>query len=101
MQFNIAICVSCILDCVGGQTLIIPLKVSNLQTELFDLGGQWISSSHPHILWLLQVLNLHMHPQFSAGCKVGLAGAQVFEKIAEVSHILVPFTVTMNFDSLF
>lgn len=67
-------------DRVGGRTLTVPMKVSNLQTEQFDLGGQWVSSSQPHILRLLQELSLHTYPQYSAGCKVGLAGAPVFEK---------------------
>ncbi|XP_023701638.1 probable flavin-containing monoamine oxidase A isoform X2 [Cryptotermes secundus] len=67
-------------DRVGGRTLTVPLKTSNLLTEQFDLGGQWVSSSQPHILRLLQELNLHTYPQYSAGCKVVLAGATVFEK---------------------
>jgi hypothetical protein len=80
VRFNIIVSVSCISDRVGGRTLTVPVKVSNLQTEQFDLGGQWVSSSQPHILRLLQELNLHTYPQYSAGCKVGLAGATVFEK---------------------
>jgi hypothetical protein len=77
--FNIAICVSCTLDRVGGRTLIIPLKVSNFQTEQFDLGGggrsldQLVSSTQ------LAVAASAESPQFSAGSKVGLADAQVFE----------------------
>jgi hypothetical protein len=78
--FDITISVSCISDRVGGRTLTVPVKVSNLQTEQFDVGGQWVSSSQPHILRLLQELNLHTYPQYSAGCKVGLAGATVFKK---------------------
>jgi hypothetical protein len=80
MGFNIVVCVSCISDHVGGRTLTIPMKVSNLQTEQFDVGGQWVSSSQPCILRLLQELNLHTYPQYSAGYKVGLPGAGVFEK---------------------
>jgi hypothetical protein len=80
MRFNIAICISCISGRVGGRTLTVPMKVSNLQTEQFDLGGQWVSSSQLCILRLLEELDLHTYPQFSAGFKVGLAGARVFEK---------------------
>lgn len=80
MKFHSGISVSCISDRVGGRTLTVPVKTSDLLTEQFDLGGQWVSSSQPHILRLLQELNLHTYPQYSAGCKVGLAGATVFEK---------------------
>jgi hypothetical protein len=68
-----------ISDRIGGRTLTVAVKTSNLQADKFDLGGQWVSSSQLHILQLLQELNLTTYPQYDAGYKVGQGSAPVFE----------------------
>lgn len=60
--------------------MTVTVKTSNQQTDQFDLGGQWVSSSQLHILQLLQELNLTTYPQYDAGYKVGQGSAPIFEK---------------------
>lgn len=60
--------------------MTVTVKTSNLQTDQFDVGGQWVGLSQLHILRLLQELNLTTYPQYDAGYKVGQGSAPVFEK---------------------
>nr|CAD7259331.1 unnamed protein product [Timema shepardi] len=59
---------------IGGRTLTVPIKTAGDQTDQFDLGGQWVSSSQTQIIKLLTELQLVTYPQYNDGCKIGQAG---------------------------
>lgn len=54
---------------IGGRTLSIRLR-SARGTDVWDLGGQWVSSSQPHILTLLEDLGLQTYQQNVDGTKL-------------------------------
>jgi len=56
-------------DRVGGRTLTTDLK-SATGTDRWDLGGQWVSVSQPHIMDLLLELGLDTYPQYLRGTKL-------------------------------
>uniref|UniRef100_T1IXY1 Amine oxidase n=1 Tax=Strigamia maritima TaxID=126957 RepID=T1IXY1_STRMM len=55
---------------VGGRTLSHRLRCANHRTDLWDLGGQWVSSTQPHITALIKDLNIETYPQFLEGNKL-------------------------------
>ncbi|XP_041363842.1 probable flavin-containing monoamine oxidase A [Gigantopelta aegis] len=55
-------------DRVGGRTVTVPLKSAD-GTDYWDLGGQWVGRSQPHIMWLLEELQLNTYLQYTEGKK--------------------------------
>ncbi|KAK6171149.1 hypothetical protein SNE40_019399 [Patella caerulea] len=55
-------------DRVGGRTLTVPLKTAN-GTDYWDIGGQWVGRSQPHIMNLLKELGLETYQQYTNGTK--------------------------------
>ncbi|XP_041364297.1 probable flavin-containing monoamine oxidase A [Gigantopelta aegis] len=65
---NIRILVLEAKDRVGGRTHTVSIKSAN-GADVWDLGGQWVSKSQPHIMSLLHELNLETYTQFTEGIK--------------------------------
>ncbi|KAK7863694.1 hypothetical protein R5R35_003082 [Gryllus longicercus] len=65
-------------DRVGGRTYTVPLKTGEGRSEMFDLGGTWVSSLHSHLLRLLAKLDLEIYPQYCQGRIAGKAGIPVW-----------------------
>ncbi len=63
-----------LLDRVGGRTLTSSIDIGGGKMEKFDLGGQWVASSQPDILEILQELNIETYAQFINGTKVMQVG---------------------------
>ncbi|XP_071107334.1 probable flavin-containing monoamine oxidase A [Haliotis cracherodii] len=55
-------------DRVGGRTQTVPMKAAS-GTDHWDLGGQWVGRCQPHIMALLEELQLKIYPQFLQGIK--------------------------------
>lgn len=62
------------LDRLGGRTLTHEIDIGDGQKAKFDLGGQWVASSQPDILEILEELNIETYPQFIDGTKVMQVG---------------------------
>ncbi|XP_071508683.1 probable flavin-containing monoamine oxidase A [Diadema antillarum] len=61
-------------DRVGGRTHTVTMQGAN-GPDTWDLGGQWVSSTQHHILWLLKELGMEHYPQFTKGRKLQQYGA--------------------------
>lgn len=61
-------------DRVGGRTLTVNVDIGNNKQEKFDLGGQWVASSQPDILEILEELDIETYPQYITGTKVMQVG---------------------------
>lgn len=54
---------------LGGRTLTVTLPTAH-GVDVWDMGGQWVSSSHKHLLDLLSELNIQIYPQYTTGKKL-------------------------------
>lgn len=59
---------------MGGRTLTNEIDIGEGQKASFDFGGQWVASSQPDILEILEELNIETYPQFIDGTKVMQVG---------------------------
>ena len=59
---------------MGGRTLTNEIDIGEGQKAKFDLGGQWVASSQPDILEMLEELNIETYPQYIDGTKVMQVG---------------------------
>ncbi|XP_057367268.1 probable flavin-containing monoamine oxidase A isoform X1 [Daphnia carinata] len=71
---NIKLCLLEAKDRIGGRTLTNEINIGGGQREKFDLGGQWVASSQPDILEILEELNIKTYPQFINGTKIMQVG---------------------------
>ncbi|KAH3872451.1 probable flavin-containing monoamine oxidase A [Dreissena polymorpha] len=55
-------------DRVGGRTLSVPMKTAT-GTNTWDLGAHWVGRCQPHIMRLIEELELQVHPQYLKGRK--------------------------------
>jgi monoamine oxidase len=62
------------IDRLGGRTLTNEIDIGEGQKASFDFGGQWVASSQPDILEILEELNIETYPQFIDGTKVMQVG---------------------------
>ncbi|KAE9556646.1 hypothetical protein FO519_000052 [Halicephalobus sp. NKZ332] len=54
---------------VGGRTHTIDLKCAGGGTDKWDIGGQWVGKTQPHIFNLIKELNLEIYRQYTEGTK--------------------------------
>ncbi|XP_046437398.1 probable flavin-containing monoamine oxidase A [Daphnia pulex] len=71
---NIKLCLLEAKDRLGGRTLTNEIDIGEGQKASFDFGGQWVASSQPDILEILEELNIETYPQFIDGTKVMQVG---------------------------
>nr|XP_054762647.1 probable flavin-containing monoamine oxidase A [Lytechinus pictus] len=62
-------------DRIGGRTMTVEMQGAH-GPDSWDLGGQWVSSSQHHIMWLLEELGIEHYPQFNSGKKLLQAGKE-------------------------
>ncbi|XP_030840277.1 probable flavin-containing monoamine oxidase A [Strongylocentrotus purpuratus] len=62
-------------DRIGGRTMTVEMQGAH-GPDSWDLGGQWVSSSQHHVLWLLEELGIEHYPQFNSGKRLLQAGKE-------------------------
>lgn len=73
---------------VGGRTLTSTMLGAE-GTMPCDLGGQWLGSSQPHILKLLERLDLKTYPQWASGTHI----VQLNDGVPRTFTGAIPYTV--------
>ena len=83
-------------DRVGGRTLSVPLKTAS-GTDIFDLGGQWVSTSQVDVLDLLRELDLETYNQYITGKKfMQLGGHKISSYISAIPSLSVLALLDLN-----
>lgn len=56
-----------LVETIGGQISSVVMRTSREQYRTFNLGAQWISSSQPHVMKIVNDLGITLHRQYYTG----------------------------------